>query len=1647
MSTAGQLWALGVKDLQIAKRSKCRCCCELLVPLFVFPFLVLGLFFVLRNGKTVDFKSTELTITTHEAAMQYAFFTNLTDANFQILNQSATDLGMPIQHREPTDHDDYENIVVNFEEFDPHTPKFRYTLWSEETEFGEDFLYPGITHTGWRDNNPFDTEAFISAIDDVQSSFPEKLLVAQHMVDALLLNTKQIKLTDATINFMPTQSYKWNGYNAALPYIVIVIVAASLIPQALVAKDVITEVEAEIKVYLMIMGMSRVSYYASHFVNGCIKVCVIMLILMLPVACALRFTSAITFLFFVFFFSIFAVAYALFWSSILQKPGLCMTVIILSSLLLCVFAFVAPQNALDMGMMSLCSLNPVFAVKAGLHDLRFYDRHGTFPWPGNRMGYQFNVFFAFLFLIFDTIVLILLTLLLDFVIPSAGQPGLTMAVFKKRKHKVASTDDEKVERGDFESIRRRDADADVAVHQLRKRWDFGDYAVNGVDFAAYRGEITCLLGHNGAGKSTVFSCLTGHTKPTSGTVLVQGKNVLSDLSEIRRHLGYCPQSNPLYDRLTCAEHLRLAARLRGAEVDDNDVAHTLGAVGLWNQFGVLASQLSGGMKRKLCVAMALVGKSRVVLLDEPTAGMDPTARKQIGEILDKFKEDRTIILTTHYMDEADRLSDRIVILVKGRVVCNGSSEFLKKRFGTGFLLTISLAHGQANAPQKAERILEVARHHVPEAKFSGSPAAQFTLNLPYESKVNFSRLFAELEARGQELDIDSFGLSVNTLEQVFIKVGEKAEGESNEELRARIVENANAVRKGDRNRSPSVLKQWWALCIRNFVYWLRHPVRTAIPLVVILFCFVFLLIRRGKTGTELNLDFKGDSYYHELQNVPRSEVFVDSHFHDQVQSLFSSLKQCSLKDGTPTAQNNFDVPPPSLGFRMDALPYLTTNRFLNDAYFLVTNALANMMFGQNSPNTITFGIRANSSGDLVNGVVGPLITNLMNGVFTAFGITFGLAMLLAETVTERVTKFKHQIRLTGCRAPVYWISQLTTDFVYFLILAVVVFAASLIAIKGEFGCSAGVLPVWLAYFFVASLASYVLSFRFESATKGTVFVLAFHTIIPLISYAACIIAIGILSVVARIDAFEHKKGSTSPSLFNILQLILGFVFPAIPLFSTQQQAAFWCVNKQSKFMDNYRMLSAGEASSIVFDQKNIIDVPAARSLISLGVSFFIYLLLLILTESGVIFGGRRGGSQATAPPVAHGFEDDDPDVTVERQSMDSTNDGQLALACRGLYKYYGAKAAVQNLSFGIRPSECFGLLGINGAGKTTTFDILSNINRPSSGRATIGGVSADTTPAIGYCPQFDALSGFLTAADTLRLIGRLNGFEDVEERMQMVLQCVMMEEHANKIVKKCSGGQKRRVSIAVALMSGADCLLMDEPTAGVDPATRRQIWDLLTAVRLQGKAILLTTHSMEECEALCTRIGFLRDGRLRGIGTSQHLKNRYGNSYNLTLILNHVPLEVCAAVDKAVQERFGVPKTTDAYQLAVLSWSIPRRPNQAWSQMYAVVEKLVADINRTSPDAVRDFYLIQDSLEQVFTRLATNEQAGITAVPLMESKPFDQPPIQQAPLVRQPPPPSAQTHQISVVNSEPWSLKGGPQQAHPINGDQHLAGNPDFEKM
>lgn len=163
---------------------------------------------------------------------------------------------------------------------------------------------------------------------------------------------------------------------------------------------------------------------------------------------------------------------------------------------------------------------------------------------------------------------------------------------RKQKIGVGKYGSISLETGDFEVVHRKDDEADINVTNLEKKWEFGEYAVRGTTFKAYRGEITGLLGHNGAGKSTTFSCLTGYTAPTGGKVEICGYDVTENIEEVRKNIGYCPQGNPLFGRLTCLEHLQLAARLRGSYHGDKDCKDVLYQVGLGGQESVVCDLLS-----------------------------------------------------------------------------------------------------------------------------------------------------------------------------------------------------------------------------------------------------------------------------------------------------------------------------------------------------------------------------------------------------------------------------------------------------------------------------------------------------------------------------------------------------------------------------------------------------------------------------------------------------------------------------------------------------------------------------------------------------------------------------------------------------------------------------------------------------------------------------------------------------------------------------------------------------------------------------------------------------------------------------------------------------------------------------------------------
>ncbi|CAN1262520.1 ABC transporter A family member 2, partial [Linum perenne] len=220
-------------------------------------------------------------------------------------------------------------------------------------------------------------------------------------------------------------------------------------------------------------------------------------------------------------------------------------------------------------------------------------------------------------------------------------------------------------------------------------------------------QLFCLLGPNGAGKTTAINCLTGVAPVTSGDALIYGYSIRSSvgMSSIRKLMGVCPQFDILWDALSGQEHLHLFATLKGlppASVK-TVVEELLVKVKLTDAASVRARSYSGGMKRRLSVAIALIGDPKIVILDEPTTGMDPISRRQVWDVIQEAKKGRAIILTTHSMEEADVLGDRISIMAKGRLRCIGTSIRLKSRFGTGFVTNVSFGevaggHSPINQP-------------------------------------------------------------------------------------------------------------------------------------------------------------------------------------------------------------------------------------------------------------------------------------------------------------------------------------------------------------------------------------------------------------------------------------------------------------------------------------------------------------------------------------------------------------------------------------------------------------------------------------------------------------------------------------------------------------------------------------------------------------------------------------------------------------------------------------------------------------------------------------------------------------------------------------------------------------------------------------
>ncbi|XP_074235807.1 ATP-binding cassette sub-family A member 13 isoform X1 [Saimiri boliviensis] len=315
----------------------------------------------------------------------------------------------------------------------------------------------------------------------------------------------------------------------------------------------------------------------------------------------------------------------------------------------------------------------------------------------------------------------------------------------------------------------------VALVSVTKEYEGHKAAVQDLSLTFHTDQITALLGTNGAGKTTIVSMLMGLYPPTSGTIIINGKNLQTDLSKVRMELGVCLQQDVLLDSLTVREHLLLFASIKAPQWTKKElhqqINRTLQEVGLTQHQHKQTRALSGGLKRKLSIGIAFLGASRTVVLDEPTSGVDPCSRHSVWDILLKYREGRTIIFTTHHLDEAEALSDCVTVLQHGRLRCCGTPFCLKEAYGQGLRLTLTRQPSvlEAHDLKDIARVTSLIRMYISQAFLKDSSGSELTYTIPKDTdKACFKGLFQALDENLCQLHLTGYGISDTTLEEVFL---------------------------------------------------------------------------------------------------------------------------------------------------------------------------------------------------------------------------------------------------------------------------------------------------------------------------------------------------------------------------------------------------------------------------------------------------------------------------------------------------------------------------------------------------------------------------------------------------------------------------------------------------------------------------------------------------------------------------------------------------------------------------------------------------------------------------------------------------------------------------------------------------------------
>ena len=1136
----------------------------------------------------------------------------------------------------------------------------------------------------------------------------------------------------------------------------------------------------------------------------------------------------------------------------------------------------------------------------------------------------------------------------------------------------------------------------IEVTDLTKRYkkknnnDNDDLVLNHISFNLYENEIYALLGKNGEGKSTFVQILCGLKEATSGSIRykIEDYEDLDVLSKngnktIRKIMGICTQNNDiLYEDLTVTENLEFFFSLKSETDFYSDIREALEDYNLDKKAMTKVKKLSGGEKRRLMIAIACYKTNEIIILDEPTGGIDIPNKREIWEILKKQKQNRIILLITHYMDEAFQLADSIGILNKGKLDFEGDTERLKRKYGKYVRIQINekinkklrglpaeiekrfLLKNDNSKSEENNIINETGSKPNNLIDNSESTSSNSNLNLErvefkeYKERasiiiptkdLNSKKLDELLDLMENQYDIKNYYIDKANYDDIFINAVQGQKFNDKDKKKFLLFSEDHHYNNYDydpftkfRRELIIMMGKRFNETIRDkksFILEILFPI--LLTLISCLLCFFEIL--EDNKSVELflhNMDQNPQSIFYEASNESNFEEFrnvLSSEMKEEEKNLpnywfqyipnvlaedndsylktllsyYNVIYEYSKREGIKNNTGGFYFKKADKMSHKYEFNFYISSKKKHSTIFLTNYLLRNIIRYEmkrsaeyksymndiqitNSPFPLTYNEKEDKKS--------------RNGFSLVFFISIALSLIPSNFITiilrEKENKSKHLQILSGTSIYTYWINNYIFEIIkYYVVVGICLLILFLFNFYEKY-----LAVIYIFYGPALVSFTYVLSYFLTTEGTGQISVL----LVNLFFGSLCGSAVLLLRTNKNLKYFG---------------MFLSFLFRIVPSFCICY-GFNQLISKKILFAIDYFKKddekNYEEMKKKYFDSSNIIKDPnyITSDIIFLALEMIIYTLLLIFLENKEYFLWKFGlkkinlnysqsdeietktsikdsknmkksqtkkvksskiknNGKTSKEVISESQEDKEYPFEVKRLSKkyEEKLEGFNFLDC--LFKCFRIrkqKKILDDISLKVSNGECYCLLGANGSGKTTSFKCFSKEIEPDQGAIEVGGINIkDFTkkqPGIGYCPQVDCIFEYLTVRENLMFYAKLKGVKEysLDLIINTLLNKLDLKKDEGKIAHLLSGGNKRKLSVGISVLSRPVVILMDEPSTGMDPYSRQLLLDFLHRAYLkaakkknsgQQRSLILVTHLIQEAELLCDKLGILYDTKIK----------------------------------------------------------------------------------------------------------------------------------------------------------------------------------------